>query len=109
LCSFISPFRAERRTVRELLDKQEFIEIYVATPLEECIKRDPKGLYKKAIAGEIANFTGIGQAYEPPEAPEVIVGCDKESATQAAARVLKFLANHGVIDRVGDLAGDWSI
>jgi bifunctional enzyme CysN/CysC len=109
LCSFISPFRAERRMVRELLDKQEFIEIHVATPLEECIKRDPKGLYKKAIAGEIANFTGIGQAYETPEAPEVIVGRDKESAAQAAARVLEFLANHGVIDRVGDLASDWSI
>ncbi len=109
LCSFISPFRAERRMVRELLDNQEFIEIFVATPLEECIKRDPKGLYKKAIAGEIQNFTGIGQAYERPEAPELIIGRDKESAAEAAARVLAFLAKRGVVDRLEDLAADWSI
>ena len=109
LCSFISPFRAERRMVRELLDAQEFIEVFVATPLEECIERDPKGLYKKAMAGEIKNFTGIGQAYEPPEAPELIVGRDKESAAEAAARVLALLAKHGIIDRLDDLAADWSI
>jgi bifunctional enzyme CysN/CysC len=109
LCSFISPFRAERRMVRELLDAQEFIEVFVATPLEECIERDPKGLYKKAMAGEIKNFTGIGQAYEPPEAPELIVGRDKESAAEAAARVLALLAKYGIIDRLDDLAADWSI
>jgi bifunctional enzyme CysN/CysC len=95
--------------VRELLDAQEFIEVFVATPLEECIERDPKGLYKKAMAGEIKNFTGIGQAYEPPEAPELIVGRDKESAAEAAARVLALLAKHGIIDHLDDLAADWSI
>jgi bifunctional enzyme CysN/CysC len=109
LCSFISPFRAERRMVRELFDAQEFIEIYVATPLDDCIKRDPKGLYRKAMAGEITNFTGIGQAYEPPEAPELVIGRDKESAAEAGARVLALLANRGVIDRAADLAADWSI
>ncbi len=109
LCSFISPFRAERRMVRELLDAQEFIEIYVATPLHDCIKRDPKGLYRKAMAGEIENFTGIGQAYEPPEAPELVIGHDKESAAEAAARVLDFLASRGVITSLGDRAADWSI
>jgi bifunctional enzyme CysN/CysC len=109
LCSFISPFRAERRMVRELLDNQEFIEIFVATPLEDCIKRDPKGLYKKAIAGEIKNFTGIGQAYEPPEEPELIIGRDKETAAEAAARVLALLAKRGVIDRLDNLAINWSI
>src|ERR1700690_3317197 len=71
LCSFISPFRAERRMVRELLDSDEFIEIFVDTPLEECIARDPKGLYKRALAGEIKNFTGVDQPYEAPENPEL--------------------------------------
>ncbi|HEY4847669.1 MAG TPA: adenylyl-sulfate kinase, partial [Methylocella sp.] len=109
LCSFISPFRAERRMVRELLDRHEFIEIFVATPLEDCIARDPKGLYKKAMAGEIKNFTGIDQSYEPPEAPELIVGLDKQSAEQAAAQIVALLTTRGLIDHIDDLAADWSI
>jgi len=71
LCSFISPFRAERRMVRELMPEGEFVEIFVDTPLEQCIARDPKGLYKRALAGEIKNFTGVDQVYEAPESPEV--------------------------------------
>jgi bifunctional enzyme CysN/CysC len=109
LCSFISPFRAERRMVRELLDPQEFFEIYVATALEDCIKRDPKGLYKKAMAGEIQNFTGISQPYEPPEQPELAVGRDQETAAEAAAQVLALLSKRGIIGRIDDLAADWSI
>ena len=64
LCSFISPFQAERRMVREQLDAEEFIEIFVDTPIERCIARDPKGLYARALAGEIKNFTGVDQPYE---------------------------------------------
>jgi bifunctional enzyme CysN/CysC len=109
LCSFISPFRAERRMVRELLDPQEFFEIYVATALEDCIKRDPKGLYKKAMAGEIKNFTGIGQAYEPPEEPELVVGRGGQTAAEAAAQVLALLTKRGVIGHIDDLPADWSI
>jgi bifunctional enzyme CysN/CysC len=71
IVSFISPFRAERQMARDLFDSGEFVEVFVDTPLEECIKRDPKGLYRKAQAGEIANFTGISSAYEAPENPEV--------------------------------------
>ena len=71
LCSFISPFRAERRMVRELLEPGEFVEVFVDTPIEECMRRDPKGLYAKAQAGRIANFTGIDSPYEHPEAPEL--------------------------------------
>ena len=70
LCSFISPFRAERRMVRDLVADGEFIEVFVDTPIEECIARDPKGLYK-ARAGEIKNFTGIDPPYEAPENPEI--------------------------------------
>lgn len=80
LCSFISPFRAERRMVRESLDEGEFIEIFVDTPLDVCIARDPKGLYRRALAGQIKNFTGIDQAYEIPENAEVhLLAADKDA------------------------------
>jgi bifunctional enzyme CysN/CysC len=71
LCSFISPFRAERRMVRELIGTEAFIEIFVDTPLDTCIARDPKGLYRRALAGEIKNFTGVDQIYEAPQAAEL--------------------------------------
>ncbi len=109
LCSFISPFRAERAMVRDLVGKDEFIEIFVDTPLAECIARDPKGLYKKAMAGEIENFTGITQSYEPPEAPEIIVARNTQTAEQAAAQIVALLTARGLIDRIDDLADDWSI
>jgi bifunctional enzyme CysN/CysC len=81
LCSFISPFRAERQMVRELVEAGSFIEIFVDTPLEQCMARDPKGLYRRALAGEIKNFTGIDQAYEAPEQPEIhlLAGRDPEN------------------------------
>jgi bifunctional enzyme CysN/CysC len=73
LCAFISPFHAERRMVRDLVGPEEFIEIFVDTPIEECARRDPKGLYAKAKAGQIPNFTGMGSPYEVPEAPEIVL------------------------------------
>jgi len=73
ICSFISPFRAERRMVRELNAQTAFLEIFVDTPLDECMRRDPKGLYAKARAGRLENFTGLDSPYEAPEAPEVRV------------------------------------
>jgi bifunctional enzyme CysN/CysC len=71
LVSFISPFRAERRFAREIMGEGEFIEVFVDTPLEECVKRDPKGLYAKALSGEIKNFTGLDSPYETPENADV--------------------------------------
>jgi adenylylsulfate kinase len=71
LTAFISPFRAERELVRNLLGADEFVEVFVDAPLAICEERDPKGLYKKARAGEIRNFTGIDSAYEAPEQPEI--------------------------------------
>jgi bifunctional enzyme CysN/CysC len=71
LVSFISPFRAERRAARELLEEGEFVEVFVDTPFEECASRDPKGLYARALNGEIRNFTGLDSPYEPPENPEI--------------------------------------
>jgi bifunctional enzyme CysN/CysC len=71
VCAFISPFQSERDMVRSLFAPGEFFEIYVDTPIEECMRRDPKGLYAKAKAGELRNFTGIDSAYEPPTQPEI--------------------------------------
>jgi bifunctional enzyme CysN/CysC len=71
LVSFISPFRAERRLARELMEEGEFAEVFVDTPFEECARRDPKGLYARALKGEIKNFTGVDSPYEPPEHPEI--------------------------------------
>jgi bifunctional enzyme CysN/CysC len=93
LCSFISPFAAERRLVRDLLEKGEFIEIFVDTPLADCIARDPKGLYKKALAGQIKNFTGVDQAYERPEAPEITITV--ATPEEAADEILAYLDARG--------------
>ncbi len=97
LCSFISPFRAERRMVRDMLGDGEFIEVFVDTPIEECMKRDPKGLYAKAKAGGIANFTGIDSPYEAPEAPELHISTVGRTPADCAALVLeklKVFGNH---------------
>jgi bifunctional enzyme CysN/CysC len=91
LCSFISPFRAERRLVRELLEPGEFLEVFVDAPIETCTARDPKGLYANAQAGLIPNFTGIDSAYEPPEAPELRLRTAERSPAESAAAVLAWL------------------
>ena len=97
LCSFISPFRAERRLVRELLPEGEFLEIFVDTPLAECMARDPKGLYKRALAGEIKNFTGVDQAYETPENPEVRLDAGGKDAERLANEVIEELTRRKVL------------
>jgi len=97
LCSFISPFRADRDLARSLLDEGEFIEIFVDTPIEDCIARDPKGLYKKAIAGEIKNFTGISDPYEAPEKPELVLDSNTKSIEQLADEVIAFLEKKGLL------------
>jgi bifunctional enzyme CysN/CysC len=88
LCSFISPFRAERRMVRELVGEGEFIEIFIDTPLEECVRRDPKGLYARARAGKIKNFTGIDSPYEVPERAEIVIATRIATAEESARRVV---------------------
>jgi bifunctional enzyme CysN/CysC len=97
LCSFISPFRAERRMVRDLVEDGEFIEVFVDTPIEECIARDPKGLYKRAQAGEIKNFTGIDQAYEAPENPDVRLMAGQLSADVLAQQIIDKLVASKII------------
>ncbi|MDG5466831.1 sulfate adenylyltransferase subunit CysN [Deltaproteobacteria bacterium IMCC39524] len=93
LTSFISPFKSERRLARELLEEDEFVEIFVNTPLEICEVRDPKGLYKKARAGELPNFTGIDSDYEPPENPEIEVEAGTRSADDIAEEIVNAILN----------------
>ena len=89
LVSFISPFRSERQLARELLGPGEFCEVYVSTPLEVCEQRDPKGLYKKARAGQLKNFTGIDSVYEPPENPEIVVDTSAMSPESLAEQIVE--------------------
>jgi bifunctional enzyme CysN/CysC len=88
LCSFISPFAQERDMVRNLVGDGEFVEIFIDTPLEECERRDVKGLYAKARSGQIANFTGVSSPYEAPHAPSLRIDGVRESAEAAAARII---------------------
>ena len=96
MVSFISPFRAERRMARELFEDGEFIEVFVDTPLEVCEARDPKGLYRKARAGQLANFTGIDSAYEAPENAEVRLDGGTQSAEALAGKLMNELSRRGV-------------
>ncbi|MDF2095188.1 sulfate adenylyltransferase subunit CysN [Aquibaculum arenosum] len=97
LVSFISPFRSERRMARDLVEDGEFIEVFVDTPLEICEARDPKGLYRKARAGQLANFTGIDSPYEAPEAPEMRLPGAEEEPDAMADRIIDELRRRGVI------------
>jgi bifunctional enzyme CysN/CysC len=98
LVSFISPFRAERQMARSLFEPEEFVEVYVDTPLEVAEKRDAKGLYGKARRGELINFTGIDSPYEPPENPEICVNTTEGSARDAAGKVIELLEHTGRLD-----------
>jgi len=91
LSAFISPYRQDRERVRGLVAPGEFVEVFVDTPLEICEARDPKGLYKKARAGEISNFTGLDAPYEEPDAPEIHLKTASLSIDEAAGRVIRYL------------------
>lgn len=91
LTAFISPFREDRKTVRQLLDKNDFIEIYVKCDLKVCEERDVKGLYSKARAGEIKDFTGIDSPYEEPENPEFVIDTTENSIEESVDRIYTYL------------------
>jgi bifunctional enzyme CysN/CysC len=97
IVSFISPFSAEREMARGLMGPDEFIEIFVDTPLEICEQRDPKGLYRKARRGELRNFTGLDSPYERPETPELTLDAVNEGAENLADHVITFLQRRGVL------------
>jgi len=98
ITAFISPYRKYRNFCRELVGKGRFIEIYTKASLETCEKRDPKGLYQKAKAGIIKDFTGVNAPYEEPENPELIIDTDKETIEESAEKVLKKLEELGYLE-----------
>lgn len=102
LSAFISPFRTERRMVRDLVNEMEFVEVYMGTPLSTCEERDPKGLYQKARKGEIKNFTGIDSEYEVPENPEVVLDTSTMSVEDCADAVIEYLKAKGYLPDVKD-------
>ncbi|MCB1191318.1 MAG: adenylyl-sulfate kinase [Leptospiraceae bacterium] len=96
ITAFISPYQKERRRVREKLG-HDFVEVYVKCPLEECEKRDPKGLYKKARKGEIPDFTGISSPYEEPENPEIVVDTSNANINQEVTMIYEYLEKKEII------------
>ncbi len=99
ICSFVSPYRDVRKMIREIISEEApFIEVYVKCPLEECIRRDPKGLYKKALRGEIKNFTGISDPYEEPLNPEITVDTVNNSVEENASTIINYLSENFDID-----------
>ncbi len=97
LTSFVSPYRADRDAVRDLMEDGEFLEVFVDTPVEICEQRDPKGLYAKARAGEIPNFTGISDPYESPENPELVIETASSTPEEAANTIIDMLQKRGKI------------
>jgi bifunctional enzyme CysN/CysC len=102
IVSFISPYRAERDLARSRFEKDEFVEIYVDASLEECERRDPKGLYAKARRGELANFTGIDSDYQPPEAPEIRLDTVAKSPDECVDLILFYLDSTAVHKTAGN-------
>jgi sulfate adenylyltransferase len=92
VCAVISPYRVSRDEIRALIGPEGFVEVFVSTPLETCITRDPKGLYGKAMTGELKGFTGIDDPYEPPLSPELVLDTTGHSAQENAERILAYLA-----------------
>jgi len=98
LASFISPYREMRASCRQEIE--HFLEVYVKCPLAALIRRDPHGLYKKALAGEIRHFTGISDPYEEPLEPEIIVDTDQQDIAQSLAGIISWLEEHGYLEKV---------
>lgn len=98
ITAFISPFREDRKKVRNIIPNQRFIEIYIDCPLEVCEQRDPKGLYKKARTNEIKEFTGISSPYEAPENPELVIKSGKNTTVKEnAENIVNYLIEKGII------------
>jgi len=91
--AFVSPLKKDRELVKNIIGEEDFVEIFVNTSLAECERRDVKGLYKKARAGEIKNFTGINAPYESPQNPDILIETEKESIEEAVKKVITFVEN----------------
>lgn len=98
IAAVISPYRQDRQAARALFPAGQFIEVFVDTPMEVCQQRDPKGLYRKAIAGNVAQFTGVTSTYETPERPEIRLVHDGNPVAVAVATILRYLRDNGLLD-----------
>jgi adenylylsulfate kinase len=103
LTAFISPFRADRARVRELVGDRDYVEIYCKCSLETCETRDVKGLYKRARAGEIKEFTGISSPYEEPDAPDLVLDTDSNSIEECVDQIVEHLVGRGIVAARGDV------
>lgn len=106
ISTFISPLKSDRQRVRDIVQNNEFIEIYVKCPLEKCERRDPKGLYKRARRGEIPEFTGISSPYEEPEKSEIILETDQHTIEECVKQVLNYLQNNGYLKKINSFGGE---
>ena len=97
LSAFVSPYRADRDAIRELVEEGEFVEVFVSCSVEQCEQRDVKGLYKKARAGVIKGFTGIDDPYEEPSSPEIVVDTEKFSIEQCKQQILDYLIGRDIV------------
>jgi len=97
ICAAVSPYRATRNDVRNMIGGERFVEVFVNTPLEECERRDVKGIYLKARRGEIKNFTGIDDPYEAPVQPELVIDTVANSAEDNARLIVKYLEERGFL------------
>jgi adenylylsulfate kinase len=97
VAAFASPYRADRLMVRQMFGPGDFIEVYLKCDLKVCEARDPKGLYKKARSGEIKNFTGVSDPYEPPENPEIVLDTDRLSIKESVSKIMDYLGEKGLI------------
>jgi adenylylsulfate kinase len=99
IVTFISPFKEDRNFVRQLVETQNFVEIFVDCPLDVCMSRDKKGLYQKAIKKEISDFTGISSPYEKPDNPEIKIDTGKMGVEEATSYILEYLFNKNLIKK----------
>ncbi len=97
ISAFISPYEKDREAVKKIIGKENFVEIFVDCPIEECIKRDPKGIYAKALVGEIEHFTEISAPYESPENPDIVIKADQEEFVGVVKRVVDFIQERVII------------
>jgi adenylyl-sulfate kinase len=108
VCSFISPMQIDRQRARDIIGKDSFLEVYLSAPLAECKKRDPHGLYQRALSGEILEFTGISAPYEAPESPDLELDTSKIALDDCVARLLELIATHSELYRKQIIMADLS-
>ncbi|MEN8264917.1 MAG: adenylyl-sulfate kinase [Nitrospirota bacterium] len=97
ICSFVSPYTEDRQYAKGLVDESEFVEVFVKCPLEVCLERDPKSMYKKAVSGKMKSFTGIDGPYEHPESPDITIESDRLNLTESVDRIIEHLDSKGII------------